>query len=386
MHCPQPMRTRMFLLFFLAFLILPSVFSLTLSGRQLSPLAYQPGTFQSNHYTVSETSSPVQVTLNPGPFSNITITPVVNNEFDLLIDFPEKEHIPTGTQSFSLLAQEIPDGSQGGIGSSIAVSKVITVIVYSYQKEVEVRVHAPSVNQGSNTSIQLSVISQGYPDIEKVSGEVSILDFQGRRKAKLGTEERPLPGLKDITFTLPIPSSSWESGNYSVQARVSYDGKNQQANTSFLIGEMDVGLTSSLTRWVQGFNSVNLTVVNRWGNPLRNVYARIYLTDQEVLHTPSIDLGPWEEGILQGIARVDAAPVRYSGKVQLFYEGEQKEFPFSIEVVAPPPPPPVSAPAPTSSLSLRALQLIVFSSSSAALILVVVVVVLYRKGKRPEEL
>lgn len=360
---------------------IPLVQSLALSGRVLSPVSFIPGTFISNHYVVSGSDYPVQVALNPGPFSNVTISPVINNEFDLLINFPEQEKVPPGTYSIGLLVQEIPPGEEGGgIGTSVGVAKVISVIVYSYDKEIEVRIHAPHINQGSNATFQLSAISQGYPDIERLYGLVKVMDFQGQQRAELRTEERSLAGLQDTTFTLKQDTSSWPTGNYSVQATVFYDGRWKQANTSFLIGKMEVELKSYPTSLEQGFNDVSLTVVNRWGNPLRNVYAKVFLDDEELLHTASIDLDPWQEGVLQGIMKVETAPGVRQGKIILFYEGEERSFPVSFEIM--PLPSPIEQQPVPEPASLRTLRFTgILSSSLVAILLVIVVLLLWQRKK-----
>ena len=81
--------------------------------KKLSPVTYIPGSKIVNHYVVSDTNYPVEISISSEPFSHIYTTSVINNEFDLILDFPAEEFIPPGSYTIGLKAAEMPSGSMG---------------------------------------------------------------------------------------------------------------------------------------------------------------------------------------------------------------------------------------------------------------------------------
>lgn len=320
----------------LAILISPSLQALSLSGKSLGIITYVPGSRIVNHYRISNTNLPVEVELSPGPFSSITVSEIVNDEFDLIIDFPAGEHIPTGGYSVALTVKEASDPGGTAISSVVAVSKVFQINVLSYKKEIRASLSAPNVNVGSNATVHLSVSSVGYPDINEVYGDLSIYDQENMLLETVTTEHKPLPGLGSVGFVHTFPTEYLPPAEYTARAVVWYDGQQQHVNASFLIGTMDLQLKDYTAVLQQGFSEFSARVMNNWGNRLRGVYAQLFLNESMLLHTPTIELSPWEEGVLKGLVKVDVAPGRHNGTLTLFFEGESKDVPVEITVLKAP--------------------------------------------------
>lgn len=330
-------------------LFINSALGLTLSGKQLSPIVYVPGDSITNHYVISDTERPVQVLLDPGPFSQISISPVVDNEFDLFVHFPQDTFIAPGSYTFGMTVRELLEGDGNGIGSLISVSKNFAVDVYSYDKEVRVSFSAPNINVGNNVTFSLSVASMGYAPIDAVQGKVTVYDAQRTVLGTVVTEKVPLRGLGSVTFAPVFVAENLPPNSYSAKAVVTYDGREKSANATFLIGNMDIELLNYSSVLESGYSKYEIVVRNKWGDVLRNVFAKVYLESKEILHTPSIELSPWMEGVLSGIVKTDSNPGDYNGSIHVFFEGEQATFPIKVTVVAPP----VSSPAlqqPTTEL------------------------------------
>ena len=98
------------------FFLVPLVQGISLSGQKLSPITYRPGITITNHYVISGSDTPIEVVVDKGPFRDITITPVINNEFDLVINFGADEYVPPGSRSFGLTAREVSDFLSEGEG------------------------------------------------------------------------------------------------------------------------------------------------------------------------------------------------------------------------------------------------------------------------------
>lgn len=314
--------------------LIPSITAVSLSGKEINPITYIPGASIITHYTVSGTNNPIRIEVSPHPFTNITVTEVVDNQFDLMINFPENEKIDPGTYYFSLSVKEDPNSRSGNINALTAVSKMFKVIVYSYEKEVQISLKVHNINEGSNLTPQLSATSLSYSDIDSVRGQISIFDAKKNKLGEVITSEKNLPALESISFSPTFISENLPASNYSAKAVVFFDGKQKKINTSFLIGNMDVLLKDYSSNIKQGFSKFTMKVTSNWGNPLRNVYAKVFLNETEVLHTPSINLEPWEEGSLEGIIEINYPPGEYKGTIKVFFEGESKEMPIKVKVVA----------------------------------------------------
>ncbi len=357
--------------------ILPLVSAIELSGAKLSPIIYRSGATITNHYTISGTNADVEVNLDPGPFQGITISEVVDDEFDLIVYFPPEQYIAPGSYSFGLSVKEKPAAGAGAISSLVAVSKIFTVEVYSYDKEIDLSLAAPNINAGSPLPLQLTVISRGYPDINSVFGEITILNAGAVPLGTIRTEEKSLPGLSTVTFSEVFDASSLAVGNYAATAMVWYDGRQESANTTFLIGNMDILVKNYTSTLPRGFAEFNVIVASNWGNVLRNVYATLFLDGQELLQTPSLDLQPWQEAQLQGILKVDLLPGIYNGTLQIFFEGEHKDIPIIITIIEPPVPAP--------ELQQPASSTIVLSILLTMLLLAVVILVYFVFHRRQKK-
>lgn len=324
-------------MFFLLLLNLPSLSALSLSGQTIGPITYVPGGSMSVHYTISDTSYPALVTVDAGPFSSVRATEVINNEFYVIFDFPGDEYVPPGEYKIGVTVVEDPGDSGAAIASSISISKVFYVTVLSYEKAVSVSLDAPNINEGNNVTLTLRVQSMGYPDIDAVQGKITVHNHQQELLGTIFTEKKPLPGLQGLTFKHSFDSSQLPTGAYEARAIVSYDGKFQAANATFLIGNMDIFVLNYTSSFFPGFNDFVVTLQNKWGNRVRNVYAKLLVGDQELFHTHSIELEPWQEGKLKGIVQIPFEPGAYEGILRVFFEGEQKDIAVLLQVIPLPP-------------------------------------------------
>lgn len=363
---------------FLVFII-PSVSALGLSGQKIGPIDYKPGFSTTNHYSIIGTDKPIEVLVDGGILPGISVSEVINNEFDLIINFPTDQYVPPGSYRFGLTVKEISP-IEAGISSQVAVSKNIEVIVYSYDKDIQASLSAPNINQGRNITFQLGVQSMGYPNIDEVYARINILNSSRNKVGMIETDRKPLPGLGSLAFTPSYDSHLFPSGNYYAEALVFYDGKYKTANTTFLIGVMDLVLNNYTHELHLGFNEFEMTVTNGWGNGLQNVYAKLFMEDTEIVQTPSIDLSPWEQGVLKAIVNIGQDPGRYNATLQLYFEGESKEIPIQLTVLAPvQPPPPQQI---EKELQIAKVFTFIPAIISAVIILIVISIYLLKKKRK----
>lgn len=366
-------------------LFIPFVESIGLSGIRLSPIIHIPGKSLTNHYFITDTSLPVDVALG-GSFARYAqVTPVVDNQFELMINFPT-EPIAPGTYSLSLSATEVAETEFAGIGSLTSVSKQFVVEVYSWDKEITASLSAPSVNENGTVHFAVTVQSRTYSDIDSVRAKITIFNLENVTLAEVYTNRRALPALGQETLTASFNTTGLRPGQYFAQALVEYDGRQKVADASFRIGTMELILLNYTQTLEQGFTLFQARVFNNWGNELRNVYAKLILQDQfqimqPLLQTPSIALQPWQEGIVEGIVKIDFPAGEYNGTIQLFFEGEQKEESVEFIVIESISPEKVKA-----DIELSRKNMIIQLLAIGVLILIVFILFLLKNTSRKSKL
>lgn len=362
--------------------IIPSVSALGLAGQKLGIITYKPGFSMTNHYSIIGTDKPIEVSADGGILPGIAVSEVIDNEFDLSIDFPTDQYVPPGLYSFAITVKEASP-PEAGISTQVAVSKNVEVIVYSYDKDIQASLYAPNINQGRNITFQLGVQSMGYPDIEEVYARINLFNSSRNKLGSVETERKPLLGLESVGFTPAYDTQLFSSGNYYAEALVFYDGKYKIANTTFLIGVMDLILNNYTAELYPGFNEFEIQVTNGWGNGLRNVYARLFIADREVVQTPSIDLGPWQPGTLKAIANIELEPGTYDAILQLYFESERKDVPIQLVVL------PVLEPVQEMEKEIQVTKVWSFIPALASIIIILLIIgffLLRRKRSRGSEL
>ena len=363
------------LFFFIVILMaaaIPSATAIGLGGSILSPILYVPGKTITNHYYIADTLLPVQVSVSGELAIYVNVTPIVDNEFDMIIQFPH-EFIPAGTHYFSLTAMEKGEATSSGVGAFASVSKRFVVEAYSHDKDITASLSAPSVNENGTVHFTIDVQSRTYSDINSVSAKIIIKDLENITLAEVQTNTAPLPAMAGATLTASFNTTGLRPAQYLAKAQIFYDSKRKTADATFRIGNMDLILRNYTSIFEQGFTTFQALVFNNWGNELRSVYAKLLFGDRELLQTPTIFLGPWEEGQLQGIIKVDLPPGNYNGTLQLFFEGEQKEEPLTFTVVESISPEKVKA-----DVELSRKNMIIQLLAIGVIILIVMVIVLLK--------
>jgi len=367
-------------LMLLLLVLVPTVSALSLAGQSLGTITYMPGVSITNHYSIFDTDKPVEVLVDGGILSGISVSDVVDNEFDLIIDFPQNYYIPPGSYNIGLTVREVSP-AEAGISSQVAVSKSFEVIVYSYDKDIQASLYAANINQGKNVTFQLSVQSMGYPDIEEVYAKINILNSSRDKVGGMETLRKPLPGLEGVSSSSSYDTQIFPSGSYYAEALIFYDGKYKTANTTFLIGIMDLILNNYTTQVYQGFNDFEITVTNGWGNELRNVYAKLLIDDGEIVQTPGLNLGPWQQAVLATIVNIEQEPGTYNAALHLYFEAENKEIPIELVVL----PPLLALPAQTEKeLQIAKVSAFIPAILSSTVILFIMGVYLLRRKKTVE--
>ena len=301
-----------------------SAYGLSLRGNHLSPIIFEPGKKIVNHYIIEGTDQGVEVTLGGEIIQYVRITEVVNNQFDLIIEVPEILPEP-GSYSFSLHVKEIGNQEGSGVGSLLSVNLNFVVEVPPHGKAIGLSFEIPDVNEHEPVSIYVNIESKGLEDITMLRGHVAIYDQENNSVAFVTLKEKPLSALSSTSLSTNLPPDKLPAGKYWAEAIVNYDGEEKIARDKFKIGNLDLIFVDYSSQLEQQFGEFWTIVENNWGNSIQTVYAIVFINETELLTTPSISLGPWQQGELKGILRTDFAPGNYSGSIQLFYDGLSKK-------------------------------------------------------------
>ncbi len=305
-------------------ILVSSVHALSLYGDHLSPIIFEPGKKIANHYGIDGTDKEVKVSLGGDLLEHVTVTEVVNNQFDLLIEVPEILPEP-GTYWFDLHASEINDeDGSGGVGSLLSVSLRFLVEVPPHGKAISISFDVPNVNEHEKIPFSVNVISKGLEDIAFLKGTITIYNLKNISVASLDLKGKLLPALASTTLSITLPADELPPAKYWAEAIINYDGEEKIAQDTFKIGNLDLILVNYTSQLESEFGEFNALVENNWGNPIQIAYATVSIAGNELLTTPTISLGPWQKGELKGILRTDFVPGNYSGTIQLFYDGLSK--------------------------------------------------------------
>lgn len=377
-------RERWIILLVVFFVVsLPSVESIGLSGVRLSPITYVPGKSIANHYYVTDASTPIAISLGGNFEKYATTTPIIDNQFDLIINFPEEPILP-GIYFLTLNAAEVAGADSASIGALTSVTKQFTIEVYSIEKNIIASLSAPSVNENGTIHFVVNLQSRTYSDIDAVSAKIVISNVANVTLAEVYTNNRSLPSLTEETITASFNTTGLRPASYFARAYISYDHRQKIADAAFRIGNMDLILLNYTSDLEQGFPLFQAHVFNNWGNSLRNVYATIILQDQPLhpwLQTPNINLDPWQEGVLEGIVKVDLPAGKYNGTIQLVFEGEHKEEPAEFIVTEP-----VSIDKIKSDHELSRKNMIIQALAIGMLILIALILFLLKRNNRKHTL
>lgn len=321
---------------FFIFLLTPAALGLSLRYDPLGKIVYTPGLTASYRFVVEDTSREVtaEVDTGSGPLRDyIYLSNISGNEFYLNLRFPVEARISPGIYDQAVTVKEKP-ANEGTISTTVAVSKKFSLIVYTWEKEVNLGLEVPNVNEGDLIRVALGVQSVTYSNIDSIYGVVSIFNENKLSVASVTTTAKPLPSLESFNWK-EIIERKLPIGEYVAKAVVFYDGQREEVNTSFLVGNMDVIVKNYTTTLRTGFDEFRVEVRSNWGKTLRNVYGLLSINGTHIMQTPSINLEPWTDGVLQSIVKIDFSPSTYPGKLEVFFEGTSKVVPVTITIMAP---------------------------------------------------
>ncbi|MBI2662567.1 hypothetical protein HYX11_03850 [Candidatus Woesearchaeota archaeon] len=248
-----------------------------------------------------------------------------------------------GRHKASIIIEQQLTVSETGAGKSTfgampAVGHVIIINVPYEGKYAEAKLNAPDVKIGEVINFVVTVTNYGSEALSNVQGTIKIYDSEGKEIISIGTDDKEVKKGESVELYAHW-TPNIKAGIYKAKVVVDYDNKKTEAETSFRIGDILVGIISlNPQEFVNGkINKMELEVESLWDSEIKNVYASIDIkkgkSKEETIATPPVTLKPWQKDKL--IAYLDTTNYEtgeYNAEVTLNYADKttQKDFKLTV--------------------------------------------------------
>jgi hypothetical protein len=333
-------KLNKFVLSIFLLLFLPIVQPIGLMSVQPEETVYKPGqrevmTFfvKNNAYDFEAYTSGIlagNVTLSP-----IAFDPIGMYRFTVTVDYPETIELEPGVHILYVGVREtgVPGGT---VGALTAVQKRIKVEIYSTEKLIKALFDAPDANENQIMNFRLNVQSVTYQDIALVLGRITIYDENNNSLATFDTDKASLSSGEKKTLEARWNNSMLAPGNYRAEALVIYDGKTMVLEDDFKVGTLMIRIIDYTDEFISGeVNEFNVELENVWNNRVNDIYAELFIEDEKVLKTATINLDPWETGDISSYWNVTLPAGEYNGKIRLYYAGASTEKNIKVTIKEP---------------------------------------------------
>lgn len=295
------------------------------------------------------------------------------------LDYPGWHEIRVGVRETS-----IGGGNVGAFAGS--EGRIIILVLYPY-KYLEAKLNASNINVNGSSSFSVKLNNYGSKDIGFIYGDLEVYDNSNNLIKNIRTKIIPLASKKESILDVVFDATNLSPGIYKVKGTIFYDENETKVETQFRIGELDVKLLDYKKRvYTNVIDKFYLNLASEWNGDIYDAYAIISVFNETKTfiinqRTPNTDLTPFGVSKLEMFLDfVNVFPGNYSLKMNLFYNGKNKDILLPIEVVNPPI---VEVDKPSFADYLKEnIILVMVVGINVILILIVVILLLGRKEKK----
>ncbi|MEK6908801.1 MAG: hypothetical protein AABX23_01980 [Nanoarchaeota archaeon] len=258
-------------------------------------------------------------------YSSLNVDSVKGNGvFILTIKFPTDFDKP-GTSTISVSVKERPSESSF-INTVVEVGSTVKTFVPYPGYYGDLSLSIPDGNVDENIPVELHVINRGDNPLNIESVFVDFVSGDGNAVKKIEFTPVNIPIFGERYFRKYLDTTGIVPGNYIGRARVSYEGITREVNKSFRVGSLFVNITN-FTNYVLGggIQKFYVTLENKWNSKVLGAYVDVNLTNDiysMVFRTPSIDLEPWEEKVIESYLDTDNLEGKYNLFLNASYHGQ----------------------------------------------------------------
>lgn len=254
---------------------------------------------------------------------------------NVLLNLPKEIEKP-GAHTIKIGALQQPKARNGvGIVGNIQ-GRIIVNVPYP-GKYLEAELITQDIKYGDIGEFVLKVTSRGKEDV-LVQSKIQIYDTKGEIVDEMDLGENYLKSQEKIELYAEFDTLGHRAGKYKAVAAVKYDSKQAKDEKEFRIGELFIEIKDWTKKvWRGKINPFNIEVENFWNDPIENVFAEVFILNQNIrFNTPSATIGGFEKSNLTGYFDTTSIPVeidRIQAKITLFYNGKTTERYVEVKLI-----------------------------------------------------
>ncbi|MBI4150511.1 hypothetical protein HY492_00115 [Candidatus Woesearchaeota archaeon] len=218
--------------------------------------------------------------------------------FDVVLRIPE-DISPPGQRILLVGAIENPpEGST--VAARAAIQAPVSLFVPYPGVYLETRFSAPTVNVDEPVNFSVYVINRGRDTTTFTTTIVVIDESTNQTVALLDAAPTTITGSEETYVKLGWDTQGQKPGPYRAELTLSYAGQTLKRSETFRIGTQFIRITDFTRDATVGvINPFEVKVQSEWNTAFKDIFAEVTINGT-TFKTPTIDLGPWNNGVLQG--------------------------------------------------------------------------------------
>lgn len=235
--------------------------------------------------------------------TTFVLNPGERKTINFKLNHPEYEELSEYGKvcSYIHVTEKSPEDSRG-ISAVVEMKAKVCIDVPYPGKYLEVGLSPRNVNENiENTVVIVDLTSKGREVIEKVTGTLFIMKDEKIINQYSFNKELIIPSTKE-TIPLTISTKDLQRGEYTINAKINYDGNTAESEAKLIIGYPDVEILkhSEILEAGAGDN-FEIYVENKYFSEFNMVYAEVIIDNNENFKysTAPIKLSPGSKEILK---------------------------------------------------------------------------------------
>ncbi len=297
------MRPRIFFLFSLFLVLLPSVLALSVSPPKIE-FPYSPGVPQYYAVTVGNGESTEEIVVvvsfqgEGSPY--LSVVDPSDERFTLksgeyrVVEFElnHPEMATFGTQRYALVKFYQVPFTNAQVGATVAMLVPLDTVVPYPAKYIVASLADPGVVlPGGTVTLRADVVSYGTSVIETVTGYFTVANELESYTLPIEDMQLVIPG-DNMTVSASLDTTGFQSDRYDVTLTLTYDGETIVSSPKqLLVGSRDFAIDNiSQTAFYPQLTSLSISLYNLWVDDL-TVDLTLELIDSADALTASTSVG-----------------------------------------------------------------------------------------------
>jgi hypothetical protein len=228
--------------------------------------------------------------------------------------------------------------SGGTVGAKAGVESILNIFVPYQGKFLKAELEVGNVEIGQPLEFKVKLSNKGLEDIDKVSAEIRV--YSGSiLKGSVEVSKNGLKAESDDILEASFSTDNLAAGTYRAVAKITYDGEEKEAETTFNVGKPLVEITNvTISKFKQGeIAKMTFGAQSYWNRQINGAYITVEIMSGETV-LKSIESAPKDIGSLsyesfeafwdtEGMTLGD-----YNARATLHYLDKTSEKSFIISV------------------------------------------------------